>query len=173
MFDLSGVSVDGIFQVLSSLEEKEVEHRFAKGEVLAYAIKMGLKAGELGAAMRRSEGYVRQLVKVHEAFPTAEARLNYPEQEFQHFKLAAYTDKPAYWMDQAKEHGWSSREMTLAIKGQPVKDELREAERIAGKVERCLVDGGQAADYLTKKLKVILREFSETEVQEETQANSI
>lgn len=118
---------------------------------------MGLTVGQLAHYARCTSSYVRQLVKTYLAFRSEESRLPYAELDYSCFKLAAYTDRPEYWIEQAAEHEWSSRELSKAIKGEVVTDELRQADRIYGSVERCFASGGPGARYLHEQLTKLLK----------------
>ena len=152
MFNLAELSVDEILQYLVTLKQEEPERRFIQGELCDHLINMGVKPKEIGTYLLCTEGFVRQLVKVYQTFPTEESRISYQEQTYNHYKLAAYSDRPVYWMDQAADNSWSSREMSKAIKGEEVKDELKDADRIYGTVERCIDAGGKGAVYLYDQL---------------------
>lgn len=160
MFDLRGLSAEDILQQLVNLREKDSDLRFIMGELCAYAMGMGINVGRISSEINCTKGYVHQMVKVYRAFPTEESRLSYPTLPYMCFKLAAYTDQPEYWMDQAVDNEWSSREMAKAINGEVVKDELREADRVYGRVERVIEAGGVGARYLFDHLTAYLRTIS-------------
>ena len=157
MFNLADMSVDEILQHIVTLRQDESERRFVLGELCDYAINMGVKAKEIASYINCSEGYVRQLQRVYKVFPSEEDRIPYQELTYQHYKLAAYTDRPTYWMDRAADQEWSTREMSKAIKGEAVEDETRTADRIYGTVERCIEAGGPGAKYLYDKIEYYLR----------------
>lgn len=152
MFNLQDLSVDEILQHIVTLRQDESERRFILGELCEYAISRGIKANEIASYINCTEGYIRQLIKVYTAFPGEEDRIPYAEQTYMHFKLAAYTERPKYWLDLAAENGWSTRELGKAIRGEAVVDELQTADRILGSVERCIDAGGKGALYLYDQL---------------------
>ena len=157
MFNLADMSVDEILQHIVTLRQDESERRFVLGELCDHAVTMGIKASEIAGYINCSEGYIRQIVKTWKAFPSEEDRIPYSTLPYQCFKLAAYTDRPTYWMDRAADQEWSTREMSKAIKGEAVEDETRTADRIYGTVERCIEAGGPGAKYLYDKIEYYLR----------------
>ena len=172
------LSYDEIIQKIVELRQTEVDHRFTLAALCMYAVDgLGIKAGDLAHNINASAGYVRQLVKVHKAFPTEESRLPYADLTFQHFKLCAYSDRPGHWAAIAVDQGLSTRELSRLMKGEAVKDELKEADRIYGTVERAIQAGGKGARYLYDRLVNYLRgvdlddgisETAETEEEETT-----
>ena len=158
MFDVSQLSVDDILGQLVSVRQQSHEVRFMEGELAYYAKRMGVKVGVIAEYINSSKAYVHQIIKVYEAFPTEEDRVPFSELTYSHFKAAAYQDDPTYWMEQAADNAWSTRELNFAIKGKPVVDELRNTERLFGKVDRCFEAGGQQARYLLEKLTTLIWE---------------
>lgn len=157
MFDPNDLSADDILGHIATTRQSSVENRFVLAELCHIGKGMGLTVGQLAHYARSSSSYIRQLIKTYKAFPTEESRLSFAEMEFSIFKLAAYTDRPEYWVEQAAEHEWSSRELSKAIKGEVIPDALRQADRIYGSVERCFQAGGPGARYLYDQLSNLLR----------------
>lgn len=176
MFDASELTLEDIRQHIITLRQQESEHRFIVGELMHYAVQMGETVGQLASDNNCTKSYIRQLMKTWKAFPTEESRLPFSDLSYVHFKLAAYAGEPVYWLEQAVDHAWSTKELRQAIKGIVVVDELREADRIVGKVERCLAQRDQAALYLYDHLSQLLREvnpdelYTGAEASEETKA---
>lgn len=171
MFDPASLTINDIRQHIVTLRQQQEEHRFIIGELMHYAITMGETVGQLAYDNNCSAGYVRQMIKVWQAFPTEEARLPFSDLTFQHYKLAAYSDDPVGWLELAVDNAWSTRELRLAINGSAVVDELRAAERVYGKVERVLEAGGQGASYLHERLTKLLRSVDPEHLYADTEAN--
>lgn len=157
MFDVNDLTAEDLLSHIVTLRAEEHENRYVLGELCSYAIDMGISAGQLAHNMNCTGGYVRQLVKTWQAFPGEEDRLPYSELTFNHLKIAAYTMEPKRWADYAAEHQLSTAELSKAIKGEAIVDELREADRIMRRVVQCLEAGGRGARYLREQLNELLR----------------
>ena len=71
--------------------------------------------------------YVRTLLATANRFPEPEDRLAAPPISFSHFKIAAGTEEPKAWIEQAAAGEWSVRDLAKAIR--EAKDPMDEAER--------------------------------------------
>ena len=170
MFDPNDLSADEVLGHIATVRQGSTESRFMLGELCHIGKSMGLTVGQLAHYARCTSSYVRQLVKTYLAFRSEESRLPYAELDYSCFKIAAYTDRPEYWIEQAAEHEWSSRELSKAIKGEVVPDALRGADRIYGSVERCFASGGPGARYLHEQLSTLLRGVDSDGLHTTTQA---
>jgi hypothetical protein len=158
MFDPTSLTREDIRQHIITLRQQNEEHRFIIGELMHYAVQLGETVGQLAYDNNCSAAYVRHMIKVWSAFPTEEARLPFSDLTFQHYKLAAYSNDPIGWLEQAGDKALWTRELRKAINGSEVVDELKEADRVYGKVERCFQAGGQGASYLHERLTKLIRE---------------
>ena len=124
---------------------------------LAFFLKeqVGATAKQIAGDVGYSGRYINILVKTYQAFPTEESRV--VDLSFSHHQIAAHSDRPDYWIEQAVINGWSVRELAKAIRGQAVDDEMREADRVYGTVERIFLAGGQQANYLYERLTELLK----------------
>ena len=157
MFDPSSITVDDVLGHIVTVRQGENDSRFLLGELCFIGLNMGLKAGELASYARCSDSYIRQLVKVYRTWPDEEQRIPFSELDYTCFKLAAYSDDPDYWLEQAADHSWSSREMKLAMAGVVIPDELRSVELVFNRVEKVIEAGGKGARYLYDRLTAYLR----------------
>ncbi len=159
MFQLENITLEEIVgHMVTVKQEIETDKRFLLGELADHVInRMGVKPGQLANELRCSTGWLHQLIKTHRAFPNEEDRLEYAMLNFQIFKLCAYTERPKYWADIAADRDLSSRELGKLIKGEAVVDELRNADKVYGSVERCFEAGGKGARYLYDRLTTLLR----------------
>lgn len=106
--------------------------RWGRGTAQAVAGDTGLSAG-----------YVRQLIGTANAFPDPAQRAQ--DLSFSHHRVAAFTDDPAGWIDQAVAHAWSVEDLRAAIRDarDPVaRDEQarQAAKRLERAVERFVED---------------------------------
>ncbi len=149
-------TLDEILGHFISLGQTETETSFQRGALCTAMIDRGCSAEWIAEKSNCSASLVRELRKTWSAFPTEEERLPYSELYFYHFRLAAGTDDPHYWIGQAAEHNWSTRQLREAIAGQKIIDELAEADRVLHKIEKIMTEGGKPADYLLDKLSVLI-----------------
>ena len=147
-------SVEELITQFISIEQEDVERSFQKGEIAYYLLQMGYTNNSLGSQVKRSGEYIRVLVKTFEAFPKPEDR-RYPELEFYHYRLAAKADDPHHWLEQASENEWSTRELSKAMKNEPVEDDYREAEQLLFKVKTMLSDEA-VGPWFREKLQTLL-----------------
>ncbi len=160
---------EDLLQVFIDTRQTDVENRFTAGET-AFLLSPHYSPDDLAHYGNCSGAWVRQTIKVYRAFPTEESRMPYADMTYSHFREAAYTDDPVSWMDRAAEHGWSVAEMQKAKRGQVIDDMFREADRILGRVERCLDSGGPVAQYLLDHLTGVVHGHHVSETDQEKQA---
>lgn len=79
-----------------------------------------------------STSYIRQMVATAKAFPTPELRAQ--DLSFTHHRLAAMTQDPEKWLQQATEKGYSISDLRHAISD--AKDQLTEFEQARRAAER-------------------------------------
>lgn len=123
----------------TQLMEQEAESLWAQAEHLRAMVSRWGRgtaqavAGDTGL----SAGYVRQLIGTANAFPDPAGRAQ--DLSFSHHRVAAFTDDPAGWLDQAVAHAWSVEDLRAAIQDaqDPVaRDE--KARRAAQRLERAV-----------------------------------
>ncbi len=173
-------------QLVSELIDSKVagsEALFRQAAIAFYMKeRMGVSAKQIGSDVAYSSRFVNALVKTFSCFPDEASRAQ--DLSYSHHQVAAHTDDPVYWLGKACAEAWSVREMSKAVKGEQVVDELREADRAVGVVERIFEAGGQPARYLYDKLTILLQEVdpdyrdfvcadSEAPTQEEKEAVGI
>ncbi len=133
------------------------EALFRQGAIVFYLKeRMGVSAKQIGGDVGYSGRYVNMIEKTYACFPDESSRAL--DMSFSHHQIAAHTDSPAYWLEQAVINGWSVREMQRAIKGESPPDPMHVAEEIYSKVEKFLTAGGAGALYLYEGLSKLLRE---------------
>ncbi len=147
-------------QLISQMIDCKVvgnEALFRQGAIVFYLKeRMGVSAKQIGGDVGYSGRYVNMIEKTYATFPDESSRAL--DMSFSHHQIAAHTDSPAYWLEQAVINGWSVREMQRAIKGESPPDPIQVAEEIYSKVEKFLTAGGAGALYLYDKLTQLLRE---------------
>ena len=145
------LSYELIIQELVNTAEAETENLWRRAALIYVAIeRMGVKAGDIAEKIFKSGSHVRQLCKTFAAFPEELDRV--AELTFNHHAEAAKTDDPAYWLARAADEALSVRELRKLIRGEVVKDELREAETAWQKVVRILKRGGPAGVWLEQQI---------------------
>jgi hypothetical protein len=142
-------------QLIGELINSKVEGSQA---AIAFYLKerLGVSAKQIGSDVAYSARFVNNMVRTFSVFPDPDSRAQ--DLSYSHHQVAAHTDDPVYWLDKACAEAWSVREMSKAVKGQQVKDELREADRAVGVVERIFEAGGQPARYVYDRLTILLQE---------------
>ena len=112
--------------------------------------RMQVKPSAFAADVGCSATLIREQARTFRAFADEETRV--PTLSFYHHRLAAKTDDPAYWIAQAADNMWSTRQMAQGIRGQTIKDELRTAETAWSKVLRIIDAGGEPAEWLRQQI---------------------
>ncbi len=146
-----------------------------KQAAIAFFLKerMCVTAKQIGGDVGYSGRYVNVLAKTFSCFPEPESRA--ADLSFSHHQIAAHTDNPSYWIDQAVANGWSVRELSREIRGIEDTDEVAEAERLWGKVELMLLAKEHGARLLIYNFKRWLadNDVSETPAQEEKETATL
>ena len=146
------VSVEELLTQFISLIQTDTETKFTQGAIAEVLTDMGLSASQLANEANCSAALIRELIKTFRAFPTEEDRAPYAQLSHYHFRLAAGTSDPHYWIGIAADRDLSTRELSKLIKGETVKDELREIEKTWAKVEKTLDNEGAAKNWVTLKI---------------------
>ncbi len=157
----SGATLDELIQMYVSLDETVDETKFFKGEIACELLQRQLKIGEIAQYGRCSSAQVRELVKTYKAFPEESMRI--PELTWYHHRLAADTNNPEYWIQEAAKHQWSTRQMREAIKAASGESALTEEEKMLAKAEKAFrmadevrIYGGEPWNWLEGKLEELL-----------------
>ena len=145
------ISYDEVIGRIIDLRQQQDDKSWEVGALIYYALeRMQVKAGQLASETNCSTQHIRDLSKTFGAFPEESERV--AELTWTHHKLAARTEEPQKWIQLAAERNLSTREFQKILKGEAVKDELREAEKLWDKLVRVIEAGGPAAMYLEKRL---------------------
>ena len=148
-------NLDELIQHFISLSQKDIEHAFEKGEIACHLIQMGETYETLSAKVNCSPEQIRVLTKTFLAFPKESDR-PYAELSYYHYRLAARTDDPHKWMQEATDNEWSTRELSKALKGEVIPDENRDLERLLFKVKTILNEQTDRSEWLANKLSATL-----------------
>lgn len=145
-------SIDDLLQELIDLRLAESATTWAQAE-LVFVLRNHhrVKAGDLAATINCTSRYISDLARTYRAFPDPDSRV--PELTFTHHSIASTTDDPHKWIAEAADRQYSTRELRKAVKGEAVKDELREAQRVFVAVERVLDAGGPGAEWIKGRIK--------------------
>lgn len=155
---MSYEEVDG--HMINLRQEIDTNH-FKLGGLILYAKeKQERTYEEIGSRLFYSEAHCRTMAKVYKVFPRDEDR-PYAELTWSHYKEVVATADPHKWLRQAADRNLSVRELRKVVKGEVVKDELREAERILDKVEKFLGKAGQGSEWLEEQLATLLQSRKE------------
>ncbi len=147
-------SVEELLTEFISAGQDEVECSFRRGRVAGHLLQMGYTFNTLSQEVKCSPEKIRVLVRTYEAFPKPEDR-HYAEMDFYHYRLAARTDNPHHWMEQASINEWSTREMVQALKGNVIEEDKREAERLLFKVKAMLDDESHGVWFCNELIKLL------------------
>lgn len=147
-------SYDQLLQ--EALEYKEAGNAlvWAEAEVAFQAVDvMKVKPGQWAADTGYSTEHVRVLRKTFCAFPDQESRVNDPLITFSHHSIAAKTNNPQYWIEQAAQNLWSTRQLSKAITTGGEDDPLDKYKNLFEKVVKALDGGGEGAEWLRDQLR--------------------
>lgn len=157
----SSATLEELIQMYVSLDETVDETKFFKGEIIEELLRRELTVGQIAQYGRCSNAQVRELVKTYRAFPEESMRI--PELTWYHHRLAANTNNPEYWIQEAAKFQWSTRQMREAIKAAegetPLSDEekmLNKAEKAVRMLEEVRRFGGDPWEWLYGKLQEIV-----------------
>lgn len=113
-------------QIFTNLLQGEADHLWAQAMHLRGMVSRWGRgtakavAGDSGL----SEGYIRQLIGTANAFPEPAERA--ADLSFSHHRIAAFTDDPPRWLEQAVANAWSVEDLRAAIREE--KDPVAAAE---------------------------------------------
>ncbi len=162
-------------QLISQFIDSRVEGDAAlfRQATLAFFLKeeVGATSKQIGGDVGYSSRYINVLVKTYQAFPTEESRVI--DLSFSHHSIAAHSDNPEYWIDQAVQNGWSVRELSRAIRGVKEADELDEAEKLWRKIELILMAAGQGAKLLIENFRGWIADHDVPEARSETEKETV
>lgn len=131
---MQSVSWEEDVQQFVTFVEGEEHSRWAQADhALAMTRRWGRQtATRLASEVGRSASYIRQLVATAKAFADPADRAQ--DLSFSHHRIAAMTEDPLAWIDQAAAHQWSVEELRQAIRD--AKDPVADAERARRAQER-------------------------------------
>ncbi len=170
--ELRAMSLENFATVLRKALKKSEEIRWLMGELLlAYGegrARRGFArelAGELGCSTR----WVQELMRTARAFaPEARAK----DMTWEHHRVAACTDDPEFWLQQAVDNQWSTRQLRDAIRqaherGPDRHDAAREVDvlirRVQEYVDRWGRDGEQGLRELWLRITDVLEAWEKEE----------
>lgn len=150
---LKGLSLDKLIDVAIDVQRETDEAKWALAAVCYIAVEyMGAKVGTFAESLRCTDVAVRNYVKTFRAFPVEEMRI--ADLGFSLHTLAAQTDDPERWINEAADNEYSYRQLQQAIKGKPVeKDELSEAVSLWERVIKAIEKQGPGAEYLERHIE--------------------
>ena len=149
------ISYDELTGRIIDLRQTRDQTNFEAGDLCWYAIeKLAIKPGLLAADTGYSAQHIRDLARTSKTFHSAEDRRPREYVEWSHYKIAARTDRPEYWIGYAEEQALSTRDLQRAVKESKNEepDPLAEAKRALARVERVIDAGGEGAAWLTEQL---------------------
>ncbi|AEG14341.1 HNH endonuclease [Desulfofundulus kuznetsovii DSM 6115] len=164
--DARECSLDELLQAYADAEKAEQTCRWAKGEIIEMMRSMGLSYRKIASLVGCSESTVRKYAKTYRAFPDENLRV--PELSFEHHWAAANSSDPAKWIARAADEHLSTRQLRKAIleeeassevkaaAGAEEEKEVREARKVAERVEKIIARGGPGAELLREKLRELL-----------------
>jgi len=153
------VNIEELFQKFISLSQKDIEHAFEKGEIACYLLQMGETYETISSQVNCSPEQIRVLAKTFLAFPEESDR-PYAELSYYHYRLAARTDDPHKWMQEATDKEWSTREMAKALKGEVIQEEYRDVERLLFQTKKILNANDNKSEWLANKLSFALADYN-------------
>jgi len=145
-------------QLISEFIDARVEgdNFIWKQSAIAYFLKesMMISAKIISGDTGYSPRHIANLVKTFSAFPTEDSRAM--DLSFSHHMVAAKTDDPKFWIDQAVDNAYSVRELQRAIDGDsPELDPVSVAQRTWKKLESLIDRDDEGSDYLKKQIKLL------------------
>ena len=148
------ISYDQITGRIIDLRQTRDQTNWEAGDLCWYAMaRMGANASLLAADTGYSAQHIRDLAKTSQAFNAPDDRRPREFVEWSHYKIAARTDRPGYWIDQAEASGWSTRELQRQIgAGNDEPDPFDAAKRALRAVEKVIEAGGEAAEWIIGQL---------------------
>lgn len=154
-------TLEELVQSYISLEEKENETRWVKGQILDILIERGAKAGWIASQVGVSAAQVRVMVRTFRAFPTEESRM--PALTWFHHRIAANTSNPEQWICEAADGHYSTRQLQAVIKGKTESDDekkQKKAEKALRDVVNIIDAGGKSAVWLFDELQKNIKKYS-------------
>lgn len=83
---------------------------------------------QLATDIGKSVSYIHRAMKTLAAFPP-DKRVDDPLMSWSHYRQAAETNQPEYWLMQAVDHQWSTRDLADAVKQAQATDPRDEQDR--------------------------------------------
>ncbi len=146
------VTYDELLQALVDIKTEEANAVWKQAGLMCLLVERHkAKPGDIASQLGCSASLVRDMVRTFKAFPNEEDRAI--DRSFSIHKICAKTDDPLGWLDKALANGYSTRELQKVVKGEPIKDELRDAQSAWRKVEKIIDNGGVGAKWLLEQIK--------------------
>ena len=184
-------TIEDILSILTEVEQKSNDIRFIQGELFDELYRRGIGYSWIASQIGRSAAYVRTTHHTFVAFPAPENR----EQalSWSHHKVAAHTEEPQKWIQQAagknietgEETGepMSVRDMRKAIEEEAVaqgeapteKEELKQiykkASKVVNELQELLAQGGEPASWLREEISQLLKDLPSSEAKDGVNKN--
>lgn len=151
--------LEELIQRLIDLEEVEQDVHWEKGAImLVLTKKYKLSVRQTSSVTGISPAQVRALAQTFEAFPDPGMRV--PTLSWYHHRIAAGTENPRHWIEQAADNEWSTRQFVERINesrasSEEAKEErkLQKAEKALRLVKEVLECGGKSSEWLVSELQ--------------------
>ena len=159
--EANAVSPEELISAFISLRQQDCENAFDEGKLATILIEhMGYTNETLSAEVNCSAEHIRQLTKTYQAFPEEKDR-PYKELTWSHYRKAATSKNPHFWLEKAAYFNWSTREMAMAMRSEPVTDdEYRRADTAISKIKRILDEDNEVSAYVHLKLQILIDQYA-------------
>ena len=118
-----------LIQNLVDAVNQEGDSKWKQAESMALLVhRHQVKPGQVASEVGCSSEKVRQYVKAAIAFYDPDTRAQ--DLSMRHHIIAADTEDPEATIQEALEQGWSTRQMTQALKGEGEEQPLKKAQKI-------------------------------------------
>lgn len=152
---LAGRTLEDLIELYIHCLEAGEGSMWDRAAIVTAINETGLKPAQIASMLGCSTSQVRKLTRTFNAFPTPESRINILS--FRHHLLAAQTDDPAKWVNEAADNLWSTRQMQEQIMQQNgTLDPYEKAEKVLLKVEEILREKNEISAWLEEELKKLI-----------------
>lgn len=154
-------TLEELVQAYISLQEKENETRWVKGQILDILLEKGVKPGWIASQVGVSAAQIRVMVQTFRAFP--EEKKRNPALTWFHHRIAAHTEEPERWLNEAADNEFSTRQMQAVIKGatESADDKRKaEAERTLRSVKNFLDAKDKLSVWFFNELQETIKKYS-------------
>lgn len=160
-----GRTLDDLIQLYVSLLESEEDTRWQRAAIVVALVDgMKIPIRKVSGLLGCSPAQVREMARTWRAFPTPESRAK--DLTWYHHRVAATTNDPEGWIDQAAANAWSTRQMQEAVNASENQHAeadlaLAKAEKAVRMVREVLGSGGAPAQWLASELLLLLADKKE------------